>query len=1057
MKSFADRVRAVARNRWMWLKEILRRAAPNGGPPPIQYSLDSLGEQPFLTTGVVPVAGWTCSEAGIAAVELYLDDVFLKRIPVGQSRPDVGGAFPYIPGAARSGFSESVNLLGERCGNRTLALVIHDGTGQTVRAERPVCLVAHETFYHRYYLASLPTPEEEAQLLDQAGEGEKAVSFQLWLVVEREDAAGLPDTIASIESQAYPHWRLHLLPRDGAEVDWPRHDTRITLASAEDLRRQPSGAPSYVAFLRAGETLAPGALSRVATYLHAHPETSLLYSDHDRIKPGGLHSSPSFKPDWSPDHLLSRDYLGGVFFLRQLEESLQLFARIAEAGAPAWRYALLLRTSELPHRVEHLPHVLWSEPFRTESGHEGEAEAVREAVLRRGWRADVLETDTPGVRRLRWQVERQPKVSIIIPTTGNPVLVRPCVESLLEKTEYRNFELVFIDNGRGRYPEGNAYLRGQGLTVLERDEPFNWAKLNNDGARESDGELLLFLNDDIEVVDGRWLGELVAQACREEIGCVGAMLLYPDGLIQHAGVFLVDHGGGARHFLRGEPRDAPAYEELHRVVREVSSNTGACLMLRRELFERLGGFDEALTIAGNDIDLCLRARDAGFRNLWTPHSQLVHHESVSRRDINILDDEGKMWDRWSALLRSGDPYYNLNLSPNHTDCSLNVELLKQRERSRRPAAGPSAEGPGLNLIGYIKAEMGVGEALRGLASACHVAGVAFDVYNYEHGNPARMEDETWAHKITDQPGHAVNLLQVNADLIVNAWNGLPASLRERRYSIAHWVWELTEFPDEWRQAFGVVNEVWAPSRFVQDAVAMKSPVPVLRVPYVVEKKKQPYLDRRYFGLPEDRFLFLMMYDSHSIRERKNPAGAIAAFKRAFAEDDARTGLVIKINNANEQELATLAELIEDHPGIYLLPRQLSRYEVDSLIHGCDTFVSLHRSEGFGLVLAEAMALGTPVIGTNWSGNTDFMNQTNSACVEYRLVALDQGHGPYRAGQIWADPDVEHAAWWMRRIHEDQELRDTMTKRAVRDIAELLSARHVGALIAGRLRNISTRY
>jgi GT2 family glycosyltransferase len=1022
---------------------------------PIHYHLDSLEEQTVKSTGLLSLSGWACAEAGLLGIDLYLDDVFLKQIRRGGERGDVAAIFPEIADAGRSGFSEWLDLRGTQLGTHTLTLLIRDHAERSIRIDRTVDLTEAETLYQEYFANNLPTPDEEDALIERGAHAKASPFFEVWVVAGRDDAARLGDTIRSITAQAYPEWRLHVVAREPGVIDPSPGDGRVILSSMEDLRRRPAEAsPTFLVLLVPGDLLAPAALSRAAVYLGDHPDTTLLYSDHDRVRPGGLHCRPSFTPDWSPDYLLAKNYVGGVFFFRPTPDSLRLCGEAVESGSPAWRFDLLLGLTDAGAVIAHLSEVLWSEAEdRGEPDFAADTTAVEAALRRRGWRADVVETDTPGIRRVRWSLARRPKVSIIIPTTGNPALLRPCVTSLLEHTRYPSYELLFIDNGRGRYPEGIAELRGRGLTVIERNEPFNWAKLNNDGARAVDGELLLFLNDDIEATDGAWLDELVAQACREDVATVGALLLYPNGRIQHAGIFLVDHGGGGRHYLRGLDPDQPVYEDLHKVVREVVASTGACLMVRRELFERLGGFDEKFSIHGNDLDFCLRAREAGYRNLWTPYCRLVHHESISRGEGGITDDEQAVWQRWEKLLRDGDPYYNRNLTRRFHDCSLNLDLLKPRSGSVESEHRPSARASGVNVIGYIRAEMGVGEGTRALISACDAAGLAFDIYNYEYGNPSRMGDETWSHRITEHPRHPINVLYVNAELTASTRRRLDPALLEGRYTIGYWVWELPDFPDEWTEAFRLVDEVWVPSRFVQDAVSLKSPLPVVRVPHVVARRRLPYLERRYFPLPETKFLFLMMYDIHSVRERKNPGGAIAAFKQAFAPDDDGVGLVIKINNADPAELAAIAEEIAGHPNIHILARSLSRYELDSLISACDAFVSLHRSEGFGLVIAEAMALGKPVVATNWSGNTDFMREANSGCVDYRLVRLDRDYGPYKQGQQWADPDVEHAAWWMKRIHADAGMREALVRRAVSDIAELLSPRRVGAIVARRLASI----
>jgi GT2 family glycosyltransferase len=1022
------------------------------GADAIKYALDSVDDHAFPSSGLVPIVGWACAEAGIDRIDIVLDGRFVTRIGTGNERKDVASAFPGIPDAGRSGFSGSLDLSGEAHGTHDLRLAIHDRAGHSVHVDRTIRLVAPDTLYHEYYLRGLPARDEEQRLVPP---GASPVHFDVWITFDGADAGRLSETLRSVTDQAYPDWRLYLRPSEDVVVDCPGSDGRITIAPAdglhEHLRPHPPGSvPRFLVFLTIGDVLAPGALSRAAAYLHDHPQTTLLYSDHDRVKAGGLHHAPSFKPDWSPDYSLARNYVGDVFFVRQDAETLRLCRELLASSAPAWRYDLLLHLGlgDVQRTIAHVPEVLWSRRDTAAESHPDETRAVRDALQRRGSTAEVAETGVSGVRHISWpHPASRPTVTIIIPTTGNLTVLRPCIESLLAKTRYPAYQLLMIDNSRGRHPDGIAFLRDHGLQVLERNEPFNWAKLNNDAARASTGDVLLFLNDDIEVVDETWLDELVALVCRDEVGTVGALLQYPDGHIQHGGIFLVDHGGGARHHLAGLHPDAPVYENLHMVTREVSASTGACLAIRRELFERLGGFDADLAIVGNDVDLCLRVEQAGYRNVWTPRCRLIHHESVSRAEIRISDDERKMWRRWAKAFRAGDPYYSQHLSQVLTDCSLNLDRLR---RTPEAAGADDMSAVGANLIGYIKAEMGIGEAMRGLAAACDAAAVPIDIVNYERGNPARMGDERWSHRTTDRPRQAINILYVNADVTPHARQSLPDHMFDGRYTVGYWAWELPEFPDDWLESFRYVNEVWVPSRFVQDAVAAKSPVPVLRIPHAVERTKLPALNRRYFGLPERVFLFLMMYDVNSVQERKNPRGAIEAFKRAFAGADDTVGLVVKINNGTARELAEIRAQIEDYPNIVTLTQTLSRYEVDSLILACDAFVSLHRSEGFGLVIAEAMALGRPVVATNWSGNTDFMNESNAACVDFRLVPLERDHGPYKKGQLWADPDVAHAAWWMQSLRRDGDRRARLTATAVETIERQHSAARVGALVRTRL-------
>lgn len=360
--------------------------------------------------------------------------------------------------------------------------------------------------------------------------------------------------------------------------------------------------------------------------------------------------------------------------------------------------------------------------------------------------------------------------------------------------------------------------------------------------------------------------------------------------------------------------------------------------------------------------------------------------------------------------------------------------------------------PGVNLIGYARAEMGIGEACRSLARALTAARVDFGLINYTYGNPARMNDLTWAHKETDAAAYRTNLIVVNADQLPHLYRVLGPGVLGKRYNIGQWAWELPEFPDEWCYCFDYLDEIWVCSNFVANSIAPKSPIPVLRMPLAIELACEELLGRDHFGLPADKYLFLAMYDSNSVLMRKNPQAAIEAFKRFFTRRAEPAGLVIKVHNAQgrPEEVACLREIIAGYDNIYLITETLARGELNSLLACVDCFVSLHRSEGFGLVLAEAMFLGKPVIATDWSGNTDFMKPDNSCPVRYELVRLTQDYPPYKAGQIWAEPDVEHAGQYMRRLFEDQAWAREIARAGQHTIKTEYSPAAVGEMIRRRL-------
>ncbi|MFX3632178.1 MAG: glycosyltransferase family 4 protein [Candidatus Pristimantibacillus sp.] len=360
---------------------------------------------------------------------------------------------------------------------------------------------------------------------------------------------------------------------------------------------------------------------------------------------------------------------------------------------------------------------------------------------------------------------------------------------------------------------------------------------------------------------------------------------------------------------------------------------------------------------------------------------------------------------------------------------------------------------GINLIGYARAEMGIGESCRIAAKSLTAADLPFGIINFKGTNSARMSDMTWVHKEMPDPVYDVNVFHINAEQMIEIYSHYGNEIFLNRYNIGYWHWELPDFPDRWTESFNLVQEIWAPSTFVAEAIAMKSPVPVVRIPHSIELFITEQRDREFFKLPQEPFLFLTMYDVKSYNQRKNPQASVEAFKKAFQKDDLSIGLVVKVNSSDAKELKELNGLIGDYSNIYIIKDVLSRNDTNALLQITDCYISLHRSEGFGLGLAEAMYLGKPAIGTNWSSNIDFMNSSNSCLVDYELVQLGETYGPYESYQVWAEPDTMHAASYMKRIVEDIEYRNRIAYNGEQFIKQNFSPKHVGELIRKRLEYI----
>jgi glycosyltransferase involved in cell wall biosynthesis len=275
---------------------------------------------------------------------------------------------------------------------------------------------------------------------------------------------------------------------------------------------------------------------------------------------------------------------------------------------------------------------------------------------------------------------------------------------------------------------------------------------------------------------------------------------------------------------------------------------------------------------------------------------------------------------------------------------------------------------------------------------------------------------------------------------------------QNRFNIGCWSWELAEFPDAWRNAFAVLDELWLYSTFMQRAISLKSDVPVLYMPPAVTLSPPVGLGRSQFGIPEDKFVFLFIFDFTSFISRKNPYAALSAFRSAFPSLS-EAALVIKTNNSSgyPERLRELQEAVGRDPRIILIDDTLRRNEITSLLSHADAFVSLHRAEGFGRSLAESMLLGKPVIATNYSGNTDFMTSANSCPVNYSLIPVKPGEYPFAQGQVWADADIDHAAWYMRRLVELRNYREWIGAAATETIQRDFSAQATGQRCLRRLQ------
>lgn len=514
--------------------------------------------------------------------------------------------------------------------------------------------------------------------------------------------------IDSILNQVYTNWELCMA--DDASTDpnvkkilteYQQLDERIRVVFREQNGHISEATNSalaiatgeFVALLDNDDELAINAFYEVVKVLNENPELDLIYSDEDKIDMDGNRSDPAFKPDWSPDLLLGTNYISHLgVYRRSILEEIGGFRKGYEGSQD---YDLVLRFTEktTKERIKHIPKVLYywrMLPTSTavDQGSKGYAfeaglRAVQDALVRRGINGHATHGAANGLYDVYYDIESEKLVSIIIPTKNGYKDVQRCVSSIIEKTTYQNYEIIMADNGstdpkmHELYAKFEQQLPGR-FFVESIDIPFNFSTINNRAAKKAHGEYLLFLNNDTEVITENWLTLMVSFAQQERIGCVGAKLLYPNNTVQHAGVIL-GLGGVAGHGHYGYPHGDLGYFGRLAINVNYSAVTAACLLMKKADFDAVGGFEEAFTVAFNDVDLCLKVQALGRDNVWLHEAELYHFESQTRG----YDDKGKkkkrfeqekvmMEEKWGPSIEN-DPFYNPNLTRDIPNFSLRID------------------------------------------------------------------------------------------------------------------------------------------------------------------------------------------------------------------------------------------------------------------------------------------------------------------------------------------------------------------------------------------------
>lgn len=499
----------------------------------------------------------------------------------------------------------------------------------------------------------------------------------------------LRSSIESVLHQIYDNWEL-CIADDGSDQPhiretlncYQQKDARIKVKYLNE-NQGVSGASNealamangeFIGFLDHDDQLLPNALYEVVLMLNRNASADFIYSDEILISKRGKPVFAYFRPDFSLDYMLSHCYI--VHFVVIRASILKKIGGFRAEFKVSQDYDLFLRVLSQTRNVLHIPKILYRwRQYESSTGHllkervmESSRRALQDFADREGIKGVVWGTKNFNFFRLKRDILDRPKISIIIPTKDRIDLLRRCIESIQNRSSYDNYEIIIVDN-MSQEEETAAYLDGLGKSyencrIIKFNEKFNYSKLNNYAAEFARGEHLLFLNNDIEVLNSDWLEAMLEQSQRDEIGCVGAKLLYPDRKIQHVGV-VVGWGGRAEHIYKWLHSNDIGYMGHFVSIRNYSAVTAACMMLRKSIFNEVGGFDERFEIGFGDVDLCLRVRELGYENLFTPYAELLHYESATRGRSFSFDphpnDTKRFIERWQEYIKGGDPYYNPNL------------------------------------------------------------------------------------------------------------------------------------------------------------------------------------------------------------------------------------------------------------------------------------------------------------------------------------------------------------------------------------------------------------
>ena len=495
--------------------------------------------------------------------------------------------------------------------------------------------------------------------------------FTIIIPSNKENLRYIEPLFTSIKKQVYNNYEIIILQSDNNlknlivnNLDHTNNNKTITnitfISKINDIQKNIHG--DFVCVLEPGSKLDNSALFKTCEFLNKNIDSEIIYTDNDYLGNNGDRINPFFKPAWSPYLFFSMNYLSPLCFIRK-----EIFNKLSlnEISSSALHYEIILKAIEISKKIKHVSLPLCSVLQKSFSNNFLEKKNILSSYFKRKKINATIGSNTEhDIFNIKFNFENNPLVSIIIPTKNNKKILKRCIESIQKHTSYKNFEIIIVDNNSTDLGT-KSYYKSLSCMILDYKGSFNFSKMNNYAVKHAKGDFLLFLNDDTKVLEPNWLQEMIGVCSQNDVGAVGAKLVYSDNTIQHAGIVILDTGAGF-HPFQNIPEDSNKHFNLINAMRDCSAVTGACLMTKKEIFAKINGFDDVFDVYYGDVDLCLRIIDSGYYVVYTPSVKMLHEGSHSIKASMqstahfAVENHFNFIKKW-PMVKNGDPFYNKNL------------------------------------------------------------------------------------------------------------------------------------------------------------------------------------------------------------------------------------------------------------------------------------------------------------------------------------------------------------------------------------------------------------